>query len=314
MTQPLKILFMGTPEFALVSLKKLCESEENVCALVCQPDKPKGRGQKLMPCPSKKWAEENKIIVLQPERCKDCGFVEQVKKMAPDLIVVASFGQILPKDLLEVPKFGAINVHSSLLPKYRGASPIAAAILNGDKETGVTVMQIVEKLDSGPILLQRAIPIEPDDTAGTLHDKLAKLGAELLKEAIDLIKAGKLKPVGQDDSQAVYAPMLKKEQGRIDWKESAEIIHRKIRAFNPWPGAFVGEGEGLIKIWKAKPSSGKGPPGEILEAHKKWIEVACGQGSLRILELQPASKKIMSPEAFLAGRKIRVGDKFQGKD
>jgi methionyl-tRNA formyltransferase len=314
MTQPLKILFMGTPEFALVSLKKLCESEGNVCALVCQPDKPKGRGQKLMPCPSKKWAEENKIVVMQPDRCKDCGFVEEVKKIAPDLIVVASFGQILPRDLLEVPKFGSINVHSSLLPKYRGASPITYAILNGDQETGVTVMQIVEKLDAGPILLQRALPIEPDDTAGTLHDKIAKLGAELLKEAIDLIKAGKIKPVPQDDSQAVYAPMLKKEQGRIDWKEPAEIIGRKIRAFNPWPGAFLGEGVNLIKIWKASPSSGKGAPGEILEAHNKWIEVACGIGSLRILELQPASKKIMSPEAFLAGRKIQVGEKFQGKN
>jgi methionyl-tRNA formyltransferase len=301
---------MGTPDFALTSLKKLCDGEHNVCAVVCQPDKPKGRGQKLEKCPSKQWAEENQITVLQPERCKDCGFVEQVKEMAPDLIVVASFGQILPNDLLAIPRFGSINVHSSLLPKYRGASPIAAAILNGDAETGVTIMRVVQKLDAGPILLQRKVPVERDDTAGALHDKLAELGAELLGEAIELIKAGKITETAQDESKMVYAPMLKKEQGRVDWKEPAEIISRKVRAFNPWPGAFVGEGENLIKIWKAVPATEKGTPGIILEAHKKWIEVACGVGSLRILLLQPAGKKIMSPEAFLAGRKIQVGSQF----
>jgi methionyl-tRNA formyltransferase len=171
-------------------------------------------------------------------------------------------------------------------------------------------MQIVQKLDAGPILLQRKIPIEPEDTAGTLHDKLAKLGAELLTETIEKIKAGAVTPTPQDDAKAVYAPMLKKEQGLIDWNEPAEIIWRKVRAFNPWPGAFVGHGDHIIKIWKAEPGDGKGEPGTVLEAHKKWIEVACGQGLLRILELQPAGKRKMSPEAFLAGHKLKQGDKF----
>jgi len=310
MTEPLKILFMGTPEFALASLERLAESKDNVIALVCQPDKPKGRGMKLESCPTKKWAEQRNIRVIQPEKCKDPGFVGEAKKLAPDLIVVASFGQILPEELLQIPQYGAINVHSSLLPKYRGASPVAYAILNGDKETGVTSMQIVKKLDAGPILLQRKIPIDPEDTAGTLTEKLACLGAELLAETIEGLKAGRIKPTPQDESKAVYAPMLRKEQGLINWQEPAEVIARKVRAFNPWPGAFVGHGDQLIKIWKASAAEGKGEPGTVLEAHKKWIEVACGQGSLRITELQPAARKRMTPEAFLAGHKLQPGQIF----
>jgi len=308
MAEPLKILFMGTPEFALTSLEKLSQERENIVAVVCQPDKPRGRGRKLMPCPSKKWAAEHNIAVIQPERCKDCEFVDQIRRLAPDLIVVASFGQILPDELLAIPRLGAVNIHSSLLPKYRGASPVAYAILNGEEETGVTSMLIVRKLDAGPILLQRALPIESEDTAGTLQDQLARLGAELLIETIEKLKAGKIQPRPQDESQAVYAPALKKEQGRIDWSEPAEIIWRKVRAFNPWPGAYVGRGDRLLKIWKAAPAQGKGEPGTILEAHQKWIELACGKGSLRILELQPPGKKKMTPEAFLAGH--HLGSEF----
>jgi len=303
-------VFMGTPEFALASLKKLAENKENIIAVVCQPDKPKGRGQKLESCPSKKWAQENKIKVLQPEKSRDRDFVDQIRKLNPDLIVVASFGQILPKELIEIPRHGAINIHSSLLPKYRGASPIAYAILNRDQETGVTSMQITEKLDAGPILLQRAIAIQPNDTAATLHDKLAELGAELLVETINGIKAGTVKPLPQDESKASYARMLKKEQGLINWQEPAETIWQKVKAFNPWPAAYVGEGEHLIKIWRAEPASGKGEPGRVLEAHNKWIEAACGKGSLRIFELQPAGKKKMSAEAFLAGHQLHPGDQF----
>jgi methionyl-tRNA formyltransferase len=308
MAEPLKILFMGTPEFALPSLDKLSQAGEHIIAVVCQPDRPRGRGRKLCSCPSKKWAAVHNVAVLQPERCKDCGFVDQVRKLAPDLIVVASFGQILPDELLAIPKLGALNVHASLLPKYRGASPIPYAILNGDKETGVTTMQIIRKLDAGPILLQRKLPIEPEDTTGTLQEKLAALGAELLVETIDKLKAGKIQPRPQDETLAVYAPAIKKEQGLIDWREPAEMIWRKVRAFNPWPGAYVGRGDRLLKIWKAEPAEAGGKPGTILEAHQKWIEVACGKGSLRILELQPAGKKKMTPAAFLAGH--RLGTEF----
>ncbi len=307
---PLRLIYMGTPEFALAPLKRLLESKEELVAVITQPDRPKGRGQKLTPSPVKKLALEHNLPVLQPESARQPEFIEKVQELNPDLAVVCAYGQILPGELLEAPRLGSINIHASLLPKYRGAAPIPWAILNGEKETGITIMKMVEKLDAGPILLQRAIPIEPTDTTGTLEQKLSHLGAELLMQVIQKIKSGEIEPVPQDDSQASYAPLIKKEQAKINWSEPAEIIWQKIRAFNPRPGAFVGEGNNLVKIWKAEPSEQRGEPGVVLEAHKKWIEVACGEGSLRILELQPAGKKSMSPGAFLAGHRIKPGDKF----
>jgi len=307
---PLRLIYMGTPEFALAPLKKLLESKEELVAVITQPDRPRGRGQKLIPSPVKKLALEHNLLVLQPESARQPDFIKKIQELNPDLAVVCAYGQILPKELLEAPRLGSINIHASLLPKYRGAAPIPWAILNGEQETGITIMKMVEKLDAGPILLQKAIPIEPTDTAGTLEQKLSHLGAELLMQVIQKIKSGEVEPAPQDDSQASYAPLIKKEQAKINWSEPAEIIWRKIRAFNPRPGAFVGEGNNLIKIWKAELGKEKGEPGIILEAHKKWIEVACGEGSLRILELQPAGKKPMSPEAFLAGHRIKPGDRF----
>jgi len=310
MPENLRIIFMGTPDIALASAEELLTSGEDLIAVVTQPDKPKGRGRICEACPVKNWALVNNIPVLQPERARDPKFLEEIKKLAPDLIVVHAFGQILPKELLDIPKFGVINVHASLLPKYRGAAPVQWAILNGEVETGVTIMQMEEKLDTGPILLQQKVPIEDSDTSGTLLKKLSELGRELLISAIKGVKVKTLKPIPQDDSLASYAPPIKKEQGKIDWNEPAGLIWRKVRAFNPWPGAFVGEGEHLLKIWKAEPADAKAEPGVIIEAHKKWIEVACAQGSLRILELQPAGKKRMTPEAFLAGHKLKSGERF----
>ncbi len=310
LSKKLRVIFMGTPEIALTSMEALCESGEEVLAVVTQPDRPQGRGQVCEPCAVKEGAACRELMVLQPEKARDPAFLEELRKLAPDLIVVHAFGQILPQTLLEMPRLGAINVHASLLPKYRGAAPVQWAILNGETETGVTIMQMDEKMDTGAILLQQAVPIEDADTTGTLLEKLSQLGAELLLRALEGIKAGTLEPVKQDDRQAILAPPIRKEQGKIDWNEPAVLIERKARAFNPWPGAFVGEGNQLIKIWRAEPANAKGEPGTILEAHKKWIEVACAQGSLRIFELQPAGKKRMSAEAFLAGRKLKPGEMF----
>ena len=310
MSNPLSLIFMGTPEFAQPILKKLVESEDRVIVVVSQPDRPKGRGQQLKPPPVKTLALEHKLLVLQPEKVREPEFIKKVQELNPELIVVSAFGQILPKELLAIPKLGAINVHASLLPKYRGAGPIQYAILSGETETGISIMQMVEKMDAGPILLQKAIPIEPFDTAGSLSQKLSGLGAELLIEAIKLLKAGKIEPKPQDESQASFAPLLKKDDGKIDWQKSAEQIWRQVRAFNPWPGAFIGEGESQIKIWEVEPAQAQAEPGQVLEAHRRWIEVACGKGSLRIKELQPAGKKRMSAEAFLAGHKIKINDKF----
>ena len=301
---------MGTPEIALASAEELFKSGENLIAVVTQPDRPKGRGRICEACPVKNWALMNNIPVLQPEKARDPEFLEQIKNLAPNLIIVHAFGQILPKSLLEIPRLGAINVHYSLLPKYRGAAPVQWAILNAEKETGITIMQMDEKLDTGPILLQQKVPIEDSDTTGTLLKKLSEPGRELLISAVQGLKAQTLKPIPQDESQATFAPPIQKEQGKINWNEPAVLIWRKVRAFNPWPGAYLGQGNDLIKIWQAEVGEGKAEPGIILEAHKKWIEVACGQGSLRILELQPAGKKRMSPEAFLAGHKLKPGDKF----
>ncbi len=310
MSERLKIVFMGTPEFALEVLKKLYESDDELIAVVTQPDKPKGRGQKLLPSPVKEFALEKNLRIFQPERAKDEAFIQEIKSLSPDLVVVCAYGQILPKELLEIPELGSINVHASLLPKYRGASPIARAILAGEKETGITIMKMTEELDAGPILLQKSIPIKDDDTTGTLEKKLSQLGGELLLEAIKGLKAGTINPIPQDDSKASYAPVIKKEEARINWSEPAELIWRKVRAFNPKPGAYVGEGNNLIKIWKAEPGEQAGEPGVVLEAHNRWIEVACGEGSLRILELQPAGKKPMTSQAFLAGHRLKAGEPF----
>ncbi len=308
----LRIIFMGTPELAAASLAALLrEPAFQILAAVTQPDRPKGRDLKLQPPPVKPLALTAGLPVLQPERARDENFVAELRALAPDLIAVAAFGQILPKVILELPRFGCLNVHTSLLPKYRGAAPIQWAILNGDAETGVTIMKMDVGLDTGDILTQRATPIRDDDNAATLHDRLAQLGAELLVQTIPDYVAGKILSQPQDAAQATHVGKIKKEDGRIDWQQPARAIWNRIRAFTPWPGAFTflaGQSQPqLLKIWDAEIVSQQGAPGEILQAEKSGLVIGCGQDALRITLLQREGGRRMSAADFLAGHLLKTG-------
>ena len=304
----MKIVFMGTPEFAVPSLNALLISKKDVAAVVTQPDKPSGRGKKLTPPPVKVRALKAGLTVLQPERIKDETFANTLREINPDVIVVAAYGKILPKNIIRLPRYGCINVHASLLPRYRGAAPINWAIINGEKETGITIMQMDEGLDTGSILLQKGIEITKEDTAGALSNKLSKIGAELLIEGLNAIEKGEIKPIPQDNSMASYAPMLKKEDGQIDWTKGAEDIYNMVRGMDPWPGAFTYYKGELWKVWKVRHGdAGKGHPGEILAADKDRIDVASGNSVISIIEIQPANKKRMAVSDFLRGNKIEKG-------
>ena len=298
---------MGTPEFAVPSLKALTETEDEVSALVAQPDKPKGRGLKASPPPTKIFAEEHGIPVLQPSKIRTEEFLNELGNIKPDLICVAAYGRILPKTVLELPRLGCINVHASLLPKYRGAAPVNWAIVRGETVTGITIMQMDEGMDTGDILLRREIPIDYDDTGETLSEKLSMVGAQLLIEAIAWIKLGRLQPVKQDDSLATDAPMLKKEDGRIDWTRTSEEIRNLIRGMLPWPGAYTHLHGKLLKIYKAAVSEGDGRPGMVVNAGQGVLRVMTGKGALDIPELQIEGGKRLDSKAFLAGRKIEAG-------
>ncbi len=298
---------MGTPEFAVPCLKALIESEDEVVAVVAQPDKPKGRGRKLTPPPTKVLAEEHNILILQPDKIKTQEFLEELNELRPDLICVTAYGKILPKDILELPTHDCINVHASLLPKYRGAAPINWAIVRGEKETGITTMLMDVGMDTGDMLLKQELQIEDQDDAGVLSEKLSNMGGKLLIETINHLKEGKLKPVKQDESQATYAPMLKKSDGEIDWGKPALELWNLIRGMNPWPGTFTSfEGKSL-KIFKTQVIEGQGKPGEILESGSGVLRVATGQGALDILELQIEGGKRLDIKSFLSGRKILAG-------
>ena len=306
----IKVVFMGTPEFAVPPLKKLIEEGYDVKLVVTQPDRPAGRGKKLTPPPVKVVAEKAGIPVYQPEKVKENEELKRkLSEINPDVIVVAAYGKILPKWLLDLPKYGTINIHASLLPKYRGASPIQWALLNGEEETGVTVMKVIPKLDAGDIISQRKVKIEKEDNAQTLHDKLSKVGAELLSETLPLYISGKLKPVPQKEEEATYCPQISKEMGRIDWNESAERIFNKIRAFTPWPSAYTTFKGKRLKILKAEPVKGIGKPGEVVKADRELI-VATGSGALKIERLKPEGKKEISGEEFIRGYRVKVGDFF----
>ena len=313
MVAPVRTIFMGTAAFAVPSLEALFNSNFiDLVAVVTRPDRPAGRNLKVQPSAIKQVALGFNIPVLQPEKAKDEIFIAQLAELTPQLIVVAAYGQILPTAILNLAPYGCINVHASLLPKYRGAAPIQWAIINGELETGITIMKIDEGLDSGPILTQKSIPIEPDDTAQTLHDKLAQMGSELLVETIPFYVHGNLTPRFQDDSQATYAPKITKEQTHIDWNLSAEAIANRIRAFNPYPGAYSflndGKKSSMLKIWQAIPSNETGTvPGSIIAIHKDSFIVCCGMGSLKITVVQPESGKVMNVVDFLAGHKLSVG-------
>ncbi|MGE0825013.1 MAG: methionyl-tRNA formyltransferase [Candidatus Binatia bacterium] len=305
---------MGTPDFAVPSLQVLLDGDDCVVGVVTQPDQPAGRGMALHAPPVKVLAESHDIPVFQPAKLRVPSVLTHLQKWQPDLIVVAAYGKLLPTTILDLPPLGCINVHASLLPKYRGAGPIQWALAQGETETGVTIMRISERMDSGDILLQKATPILPYDTGGTLHDKLAPLGAEALREALSLLKKGQLTARVQNEAEATYAPLIKKEDGRIDWTMDAESIERRIRAFNPWPSAFTTLNGKLLKIFAAQlipPSRGQSAsPGTIVEVTPVSLVIATGRDWLALQELQLEGKKRLPVDEFLRGHMLTPGVVF----
>lgn len=305
----MRIVFMGTPAFAVPSLEALIRSDDQVVGVVTQPDRPKGRGQDLAASPIKLVCQRGGIPVLQPAKMKDPAFLDELRAWQPDLIAVAAFGRILPPVILTMPPRGCINVHGSLLPKFRGAGPIQWAVITGEAETGITTMLMDEGMDTGAMLLQERMPILPDDTAGSLSVRLADVGGRLLVETIKQLKAGTLVPIQQDHTQATLAPLLKKEDGLIDWTRSAVEIERRIRGMSPWPGAFTFAGEERWTIWRAlvTESIPGSLPGHITAVAKEGIAVATGQGAILITELQPANSRRMAIKDYLAGHRVSPG-------
>jgi methionyl-tRNA formyltransferase len=311
----LRIIFMGTPELATASLRALLRVPKfQIVAVVTQPDRPKGRDLKLQPSPVKQLALETGLPVLQPEKARDEKFIAELRALQPELIAVAAFGQILPKAILDLPRLGCLNVHTSLLPKYRGASPIQSAILNGDETTGVTIMQMDVGLDTGDMLMQNATPIRDDDNAATLHDRLAEMGAELLVETIHGLVDGKLHAFKQDAALATHVAKIRKEDGNIVWNQPARAIWNRIRAFTPWPGAFTylpaQPKPVLLKIWGAELVSAVGNAGELLSTDKSGIVIGCGEEALRVTILQREGGRRMSAQEFLAGNPLPPGTRL----
>ena len=305
----MKIVFMGTPDFAVGALEALVEAGHEVVAVVTQPDKPKGRGKEMQQTPVKACALKHNIEVFQPVKIKTPEAVEVLKGYGADLFVVAAFGQILSKEILDMPKFGCVNIHASLLPKYRGAAPIQWAILDGEKETGVTIMQMNEGLDTGDMLTKVIVPIEDTDTGESLFDKLAEAGAKLLIETIPQIEAGTLHPEAQDDSLSTYAKMIKKEMGLIDWKKEAVVLERLVRGMNSWPSAYTHFNGKTLKVWEAgvELKEAKAEPGTVVEVTKNSIKVQTGQDLLVLKQIQLEGKKRMDVASFLLGYKVEVG-------
>ena len=304
----MKILFMGTPEFAQKSLEALIENNYNIVGVFTQPDKPKGRGMKLAPPPVKEIALKHNIPVFQPKSLKDQETFEIIKNLDPDVIAVAAYGKILPKNILDYPKYGCINVHASLLPKYRGASPIRWCIIRGEEKSGVTIMYMNEGLDTGDMILKEEVPIPEDMTAGELHDILAELGAKLLVKTLKDIKGGKITRTPQDDSKASYAPMLTKETGEINWQKSAREIKNLVRGLCPWPVAYTKHEGRVIKVYSVKIVDMKGKPGEVLVSNDRdGLIVACSDGALLLDEIQIEGKRRMKSTEFLRGHRIDEG-------
>lgn len=308
----MRIVFMGTPDFAVGSLQALCESgKHEILAVVTQPDRPKGRGNKLLQTPVKEYALAQGLTVYQPQKVKTPEFVELLHELQPELIVVAAFGQFLSKEILELPKYGCINVHASLLPKYRGAAPIQYAIIKGEKKSGVTIMQMDIGMDTGAMLDKVVVPIAENTTMGELHDALREQGAALLLEVIDKIAAGTAVAEPQDNEQATYATLLDRSMEHIDWSKTAQEVHNLIRGFNPAPSTFTKLPNGKsLKIWGSKMTdkSSAAAAGTVIETGKHSFFVACGEGVLEIIEVQPESKKRMPAQVFLNGRGVQEGD------
>jgi methionyl-tRNA formyltransferase len=311
----LRVIFMGTAELSCDSLRALIASPLfQVGAVVTQPDRPKGRELKLQPSPVKELALQAGLPVLQPERARDEAFLGALRDLQPDLIAVAAYGQILPQSILDLPRHGCLNVHTSLLPRYRGAAPIQWAILNGDAETGVTIMKMDAGLDTGDILTQATTPIHPEDNSETLHNRLARMGAELLVRTIPDYVVGKLNSRPQPADGATYAPKIKKQDGHIDWNQPASVLWNRVRGLMPWPGAFSylpGQLQPhLLKIWQAEVVARSGPPGEVLQADKAGIVVGCGREALRILILQREGGRHLPAQDFLTGHPLRPGQRL----
>ncbi|HEU0004784.1 MAG TPA: methionyl-tRNA formyltransferase [Terriglobia bacterium] len=304
----MRLLFMGTPVFALPTLKALLSSHHIVSAVFTQSDKPSGRGEKLSVPPVKQLALEQGVPVYQPERLRAREWQPVFGALNADAYVVVAYGKILPPWLLDLPRLGAYNVHASLLPKYRGAAPIHWAIANGETKTGITTMKLDVGMDTGDLLLQHEIPIEPEDICASIHDRLAEIGAELMLKTLDSLEKGTAKPVPQDPALASYAPMLKKSDGLLDWSQSAISLHNRIRAFNPWPGTYTLLHGQTLRIWKAAPAEVSGdslPPGSLLHHRSGVAVIACGTGFLRLEEVQLENRKRTSALDFLHG--IRLG-------
>jgi methionyl-tRNA formyltransferase len=312
MSQPLRIVFMGTPGLARTVLGKLAGNPDYAVVLVVsQPDRPKGRNLKLLPTPVKELAVELGLTVAQPEKARQADFVAQLQALAPDLIVVAAYGQILPQAILDIPRYGCLNVHTSLLPKLRGAAPIQRAILTGEEKTGVTIMKMDAGLDTGDILSVESTFITAEDTAETLHDRLADLGGNLLNRTIPEWISGKIVPQPQPHELATHAPKIRKEEGHVNWSLSAGRIANLVRGLVPWPGAFTflptPPRPLLLKIWSAEVCDRSGPPGEVLAAERDGVVVACGEGAVRLTTLQLEGARRMSAAEFLSGHPLRSG-------
>lgn len=307
----MKVIFMGTPDFSVGTLEALIEAGHEVALVVTQPDKPKGRGGKMQYTPVKEVAVAHNIPVYQPKRIREPECIEELKKYNADIMVVIAFGQILPKEILEMTPYGCVNVHASLLPSYRGAAPIQWAVINGEKVSGVTTMQMNEGLDTGDMLLKVEIPLDEKETGGSLHDKLAEAGARLCVETLDALKAGTVTPEKQGDSPTAYAKMLDKHMGKIDWKMSAKEIERLIRGLNPWPSAYTrwNENDKGMKIWEAEVAEGQTDKaaGTVVEVAKDGFFVQTGDGLLKITALQIPGKKRMDAAAFLRGYQMETG-------
>jgi len=311
----LNIIFMGSPDFAVPALEGLFASSHKVSAVVTQPDRPKGRGRGMAPPPVKVCALSQNVPVFQPEKASDPAFIASIRDLQPDLLVVVAYGQILKQALLDIPKHFCMNVHSSLLPKYRGAAPINWAVINGETETGVTTMNMVPKLDAGDILLVERLPIKPADTAQVVHDALAKLGADLTLKTIEHLERGELHPIVQDESKVTFAPKLSKEDGLIDWTRPANEICNRIRGTQPWPGAYSYLNGRRIGIWNAeeRPGEKRVQSGVVTQVTPAGIEVETGARRILIMELQPEGKKRLDVKSFLTGNAVKVGDIFTSR-
>ena len=315
---------MGTPDFAVAALDALCADGQDVILAVTQPDRQKGRGRKMIPTPVKECAQKWNVPVYQPLRIREPEAIERIRSLEPDLIVVAAFGQILPQELLDIPRLGCINIHASLLPALRGAAPIQWAVINGDEQSGITLMQMDAGLDTGDILFQESVPIGPEETGESLYEKLAVLGGQMIVEHLSAIEAGDIHPVKQDNEKSSYAPMLRKEMGEINWSGFAEQIARSLRGMLPWPGAYTLLNGHVLKIWSAKTMEDADPalsgmkpaeqavPGEVLGSDKKALYVRTGSGVLAVLEVQAEGKKRMTSDAFLRGTRVPAGTVLGG--